>query len=80
MRSDEPVSGFGSATPWPALELEWNRKLYPTAATSARGSALMFGLPPGNVDHMTQPRGSLGSMKEEPLSARAWMQPIDQTK
>lgn len=40
----------------------------------------MFGLPPGNVDHMNQPRGSLTSLKEEPLSARAWMQPIDQTK
>lgn len=78
MRSDEPVSGFGSATPWPALELEWNRKLYPSTGT--RGGALMFGLPPGGVDHMNQPRGSLTSLKEEPLSARAWMQPIDQTK
>lgn len=40
----------------------------------------MFGLPPGNGDHMNQPRGPLTSLKEEPLGARAWMQPIDQTK
>lgn len=78
LRSDEPVSGFSSASPWPGLELEWNRKLYPSAGP--RSSALMFGLPPGNGEHMNQPRGPLTSLKEEPLGARAWMQPIDQTK
>lgn len=78
LRSDEPVPGFSSASPWPTLELEWGRKLYPS--TGPRGtSGLMFGLP-GSGD-LNQPRGPVTSlMKEEPLSARAWMQPPDQTK
>ncbi|XP_065367800.1 transcription factor collier isoform X4 [Calliphora vicina] len=39
----------------------------------------MFGLPPTAAD-MNQPRGPMTSLKEEPLGARAWMQPVvDQT-
>ncbi|XP_055920298.1 transcription factor collier isoform X5 [Eupeodes corollae] len=38
----------------------------------------MFGLPPSGTD-LNQPRGPMTSLKEEPLSARAWMQPVDQT-
>lgn len=39
----------------------------------------MFGLPPTGGD-LNQPRGPVTSLKEEPLGARAWMQPADQTK
>lgn len=79
MRSDEPVPGFSSASPWPTLDLEWGRKLYPTAAPRT-ASGLMFGLPPTAAD-LNQPRGPMTSLKEEPLGARAWMQPVvDQTK
>ncbi|XP_012155838.1 transcription factor collier [Ceratitis capitata] len=35
----------------------------------------MFGLPPTAAD-MNQPRGPMTSLKEEPLGARAWMQPV----
>ncbi|EAU76265.2 AGAP011436-PA, partial [Anopheles gambiae str. PEST] len=39
---------------------------------------MMFGLPPTGAD-MNQPRGPMTSLKEEPLGARAWMQPaVDQ--
>lgn len=69
------MPGFSSASPWPTLELEWGRKLYPTGGT--RGSSLMFGLPP---DGLNQPRGPVTSLKEEPLGARAWMQQPDQSK
>jgi early B-cell factor len=73
------VPGFSSsASPWPSLELEWGRKLYPTAGPRG-GSGLMFGLPPGTAD-LNQPRGPVTSLKEEPLGARAWMQPVDQSK
>lgn len=78
LRSDEPVSGFSSASPWPTLELEWGRKLYPSSGP--RSGALMFGLPPGSGGDLNQPRGPITSLKEEPLGARAWMQPIDQSK
>ncbi|XP_059225493.1 transcription factor collier isoform X2 [Stomoxys calcitrans] len=74
MRSDEPVPGFSSASPWPTLDLEWGRKLYPTAAPRT-ASGLMFGLPPTAAD-LNQPRGPMTSLKEEPLGARAWMQPV----
>ncbi|XP_073844688.1 EBF transcription factor knot isoform X4 [Musca autumnalis] len=74
MRSDEPVPGFSSASPWPTLDLEWGRKLYPTAAPRT-ASGLMFGLPPTAAD-LNQPRGPITSLKEEPLGARAWMQPV----
>lgn len=77
LRSDEPVPGFSSASPWPTLELEWGRKLYPTSGPRGAGG-LMFGLPPGG--DLNQPRGPVTSLKEEPLGARAWMQPVDQTK
>lgn len=77
LRSDEPVPGFSSASPWPTLELEWGRKLYPTSG-SRGGSGLMFGLPPSG--DLNQPRGPVTSLKEEPLGARAWMQQTDQTK
>lgn len=79
LRSDEPVPGFSSASPWPTLELEWGRKLYPSAGPRS-ASGLMFGLPPTAAD-MNQPRGPMTSLKEEPLGARAWMQPVvDQSK
>ncbi|XP_037032902.1 transcription factor collier isoform X2 [Bradysia coprophila] len=39
----------------------------------------MFGLPPGGGGDLNQPRGPITSLKEEPLGARAWMQPIDQS-
>lgn len=59
--------------------MEWGRKLYPTAAPRT-ASGLMFGLPPTTAD-MNQPRGPMTSLKEEPLGARSWMQPVlDQTK
>ncbi|XP_037826581.1 transcription factor collier-like, partial [Lucilia sericata] len=74
LRSDEAVPGFSSASPWPTLDLEWGRKLYPTAAPRTAGG-LMFGLPPTAAD-MNQPRGPMTSLKEEPLGARAWMQPV----
>ncbi|XP_063709921.1 transcription factor collier [Culicoides brevitarsis] len=38
----------------------------------------MFGLPPTGGD-LNQPRGPVTSLKEEPLGARAWMQPVDQS-
>lgn len=69
------MPGFSSASPWPTLELEWGRKLYPTGGS--RGSSLMFGIPPGDLN---QPRGPITSLKEEPLGARAWMQQPDQSK
>lgn len=72
------MSSFSSASPWPTLELEWGRKLYPSSGP--RSGALMFGLPPGSGGDLNQPRGPITSLKEEPLGARAWMQPIDQTK
>lgn len=77
LRSDEPVPGFSTASPWPTLELEWGRKLYPTSG-SRGSSGLMFGLPPSG--DLNQPRGPVTSLKEEPLGARAWMQQTDQTK
>lgn len=77
LRSDEPVPGcFSSASPWPTLELEWGRKLYPSSG--ARSSSLMFGLPPGS--DLNQNRGPITSLKEEPLGTRAWMQPTQQIK
>lgn len=79
LRSDEAVPGFSSASPWPTIELDWGRKLYPNAASRSAGG-LMFGLPHGAAD-LNQPRGHLTSLKEEPLGSRGWMhQPIDQTK
>lgn len=72
------MPGFSSASPWPTLELEWGRKLYPTTGPRGAGG-LMFGLPPTGGD-LNQPRGPVTSLKEEPLGARAWMQPADQTK
>lgn len=82
LRSEEPVPGFSSASPWPTLELgmEWGRKLYPSAGPRSAGG-LMFGLPPSAAD-MNQPRGPMTSLKEEPLGAGRWaMQPVvDQTK
>uniref|UniRef100_A0A182JN25 Transcription factor COE DNA-binding domain-containing protein n=1 Tax=Anopheles atroparvus TaxID=41427 RepID=A0A182JN25_ANOAO len=77
LRSDETVPGFSSASPWPTLELEWGRKLYPSSVPRGAGG-MMFGLPPTGAD-MNQPRGPMTSLKEEPLGARAWMQPaVDQ--
>lgn len=38
----------------------------------------MFSLPPGS--DLNQNRGPITSLKEEPLGARAWMQPTDQIK
>lgn len=79
LRSDETVPGFSSASPWPTLELEWGRKLYPSSVPRGAGG-MMFGLPPTGAD-MNQPRGPMTSLKEEPLGARAWMQPaVDQAK
>lgn len=79
LRSDETVPGFSSASPWPTLELEWGRKLYPSSVPRGAGG-MMFGLPPTGAD-MNQPRGPMTSLKEEPLGARAWMQPaVDTTK
>lgn len=76
LRSDEPVPGcFSSASPWPTLDIEWGRKLYPP--TGARGSSLMFGLPPGS--DLNQNR-AITSLKEEPLGTRSWMQPSQQIK
>lgn len=76
LRSDEPVPGcFSSASPWPTLEMEWGRKLYPS---SGPRSSLMFSLPPGG--DLNQSRGPITSLKEEPLGARAWMQPTEQIK
>lgn len=74
MRSDEALSCYSVASPWPALDLDWSRKFYPTTAPRS-SNGLMFGLPPGGG-------GTMGSLKEEPLGARAasWMQPIDTTK
>ncbi|KAH8370394.1 hypothetical protein KR093_003288, partial [Drosophila rubida] len=80
LRSEEPVPGFSSASPWPTLELgmDWGRKLYPTAGPRS-ASGLMFGLPPTAAD-MNQPRGPMTSLKEEPLGGRWAMQPVvDQT-
>lgn len=77
LRSDEPVPGcFSSASPWPTLELEWGRKLYPSSGP--RSSSLMFSLPPGS--DLNQNRGPITSLKEEPLGTRAWMQPSQQIK
>lgn len=77
LRSDEAVPGcFSSASPWPTLELEWGRKLYPS--TGPRSSSLMFGLPPGN--DLNQNRGGITALKEEPLGTRSWMQPAQQIK
>uniref|UniRef100_A0A1A9VAC6 Uncharacterized protein n=1 Tax=Glossina austeni TaxID=7395 RepID=A0A1A9VAC6_GLOAU len=60
--------------------VEWGRKLYPTAAPRTASGLTMFGLPPTAAD-MNQPRGPMTSLKEEPLGARAWMQPVvDQSK
>lgn len=74
------MPGFSSASPWPTLDLEWGRKLYPTAAPRTASGLTMFGLPPTAAD-MNQPRGPMTSLKEEPLGARAWMQPVvDQSK
>jgi early B-cell factor len=74
------VPGFGSATAWPTLELEWGRKLYPTTGPRS-SSSLMFGLPAGTGGELNQPRGPVTSLKEEPLGARpSWMQTPDQTK
>ncbi|KAL7735739.1 hypothetical protein ACLKA6_019994 [Drosophila palustris] len=81
LRSEEPVPGFSSASPWPTLELgmEWGRKLYPSAGPRSAGG-LMFSLPPTAAD-MNQPRGPMTSLKEEPLGGRWAMQPVvDQTK
>lgn len=77
LRSDEPVpSCFSSASPWPTLDLEWGRKLYPSSGP--RSSSLMFSLPPGS--DLNQNRGAITSLKEEPLGTRAWMQPTQQLK
>jgi hypothetical protein len=64
-----------NSSPWPTLEIEWNRKW----SGSRAASLPMFGLPPGS--DLNQPRGPVTSLKqEEPLGASRWMQPQDQTK
>uniref|UniRef100_A0A182MX35 Uncharacterized protein n=1 Tax=Anopheles culicifacies TaxID=139723 RepID=A0A182MX35_9DIPT len=76
---EEEEEEKNSASPWPTLELEWGRKLYPSSVPRGAGG-MMFGLPPTGAD-MNQPRGPMTSLKEEPLGARAWMQPaVDQAK
>lgn len=65
-----------NSSPWPTLEIEWNRKW---SGSRAAGLPNMFGLPPADLNQPRGPVTSLTSLKEEPLGAR-WMQPQDQTK
>lgn len=69
--------GFGSATAWPNLDFEWGRKLYPSSGP--RGNGLVFGITASTGD-INQPRGPISGLKEEPVGARTWLQPADQTR